>query len=426
MFGDLHLLLNQFVYFSPFWLALLFFAIMVFYYLYLKRLKGNHDHRARLVLFSVVGCVLLTFSLYNMLSFHLLNNMRLAESDNLYNPKDFNSDDRYPDIFYLIVDGYGREDILNELYDYDNRAFLSSLEQRGFYIAQKSKSNYCQTPLSLGTSLNLDYLDNLIFNLDQQSYDRRPLMELIKNSKVTEILEEKNYFLTSYFTPYSAVDINNMDEHRKRSLALNEFSHFMINKTMLSLALRDLQYELYRKDILNILDTDFESLAQDRPNYVYAHIIPPHPPFVFDSEGESLNPDRLFAFSDGSHWGKNMEDYIDGYTWHLDFINKSLLKMVDKIIDESEKPIIIIQADHGPGSELDWSAAENTNFEERLSILNAYYFYDHDYSQLYDEITPVNTFRIIFNQYFGTVFEVLKDESFFSTYREPYVFYDVE
>lgn len=74
---------------------------------------------------------------------------------------------------------------------------------------------------------------------------------------------------------------------------------------------------------------------------------------------------------------------------------------------------------------LDWESAENTNLRERFSMLNAYYLPNGDGVQLYDSITPVNTFRVLFNYYFGTELELLEDESYFSTYDRPYAFVNV-
>jgi hypothetical protein len=66
-----------------------------------------------------------------------------------------------------------------------------------------------------------------------------------------------------------------------------------------------------------------------------------------------------------------------------------------------------------------WKKIEN-------SILDAYDFPNHAGDPyLYDSITPVNSFRILFNLYFGTHFELLKDESFFSTWEHPYQFIPV-
>jgi hypothetical protein len=62
---------------------------------------------------------------------------------------------------------------------------------------------------------------------------------------------------------------------------------------------------------------------------------------------------------------------------------------------------------------------------ESISILNAYYLPGVDSSQLYDSISPVNTFRLIFNTYFGEDYELLDDRTYYSPYWQPYDFYDV-
>ena len=67
------------------------------------------------------------------------------------------------------------------------------------------------------------------------------------------------------------------------------------------------------------------------------------------------------------------------------------------------------------------------NLKERLAILNTIYFPDGRYDSLYNGMTPVNTFRIILNQYFNNSLELEKDKSYFSTWSHPYKFieYDV-
>jgi len=120
------------------------------------------------------------------------------------------------------------------------------------------------------------------------------------------------------------------------------------------------------------------------------------------------------------------DDYVESYKRQLIFINKKIESIIDEIISNSpEPPIIILQADHGPGSMLHWGKLDKIDFRERISILNAYYLPNNGRKQLYNEISPVNTFRIIFNRYFGTNLELLKDKSYFSTWKQPYKFIDV-
>ena len=47
-----------------------------------------------------------------------------------------------------------------------------------------------------------------------------------------------------------------------------------------------------------------------------------------------------------------------------------------------------------------------------MGILNAYYFPDADKSVLYPSITPVNTFRLLFNIYFDGNLELLPDKNY--------------
>ena len=67
----------------------------------------------------------------------------------------------------------------------------------------------------------------------------------------------------------------------------------------------------------------------------------------------------------------------------------------------------------------------NTDLKERMSILNAYYFPGQKYEGLYGRISPVNSFRVVLNSYFGAKLRLLPDRSFFSTWPEPYQFIDV-
>jgi hypothetical protein len=63
--------------------------------------------------------------------------------------------------------------------------------------------------------------------------------------------------------------------------------------------------------------------------------------------------------------------------------------------------------------------------EERYSILNAYYFPNEEYNLLYPSITPVNSFRVIFNTFFGTDLPLLEDKNYYASYASPYRFEDV-
>ena len=100
--------------------------------------------------------------------------------------------------------------------------------------------------------------------------------------------------------------------------------------------------------------------------------------------------------------------------------------MIDAILKNSKTPpIIIIQADHGPGAYLDIQSVENSCLRERFSILNAYYFPNGVMKELSKDTSPVNTFPILFNSIFGTNLKIIENKEYFSTWSNPYKFIDV-
>ena len=121
------------------------------------------------------------------------------------------------------------------------------------------------------------------------------------------------------------------------------------------------------------------------------------------------------------------KEYVDGYRAHLNFLNKRITATLDTILAASERPpVIIIQGDHGPGSRLDFTSVEGTDLKERFGILNACYFPEGADEHLYDSISPVNTFRLVLNRYFGTQLQLLEDRSYFTPDQDPYRFIPVE
>ncbi|MGB2804142.1 MAG: sulfatase-like hydrolase/transferase [Candidatus Zixiibacteriota bacterium] len=345
---------------------------------------------------------------------------------------DWDKPDRFPDIYYIILDGYARADILEELYRYDNGEFLDYLKRRGFCVAHKSKSNYCQTALSLASSLNLQYIQELINRIHDDSRNTSLLRNLIRESGIARFLRQHGYTFVAFSSGYSFTEMKSADIYMSPSQALSESQNLLINRTPLRPLLTKLplksQYDLHRDRLLYVFDELPRVSKTDSPVFVFAHIMAPHPPFVFGEDGEPIRCDGEFSYHDGSHYTRDTgrDEYKRNYIRQLVFINKKTKEAIDRILAAApEPPVIILQSDHGPGSMLEWDDPKRTNLEERMSILNAYHLPDDGHELLYDEITPVNTFRIICNHYFGTSYDLLRDESYFSNHQHPYRFINV-
>jgi hypothetical protein len=340
-----------------------------------------------------------------------------------------------PDIYYVILDGYGREDMLRELYGVENGPFLGQLRDMGFVIADDGHSNYMQTGLSLSSSLNLQYLDEQIQTWGQGSADRRLPAEMIQHSLARAFLEARGYRTVNVLSGFYSTEIPDADEHvgLDRPFGINVYEQFWIMYSPLQeLVPKDEYgypvwgYSMHRERIVRGLESLAEVSAESGPKFVFAHVLAAHPPFVFREDGSPVPEYRPYLVSDGDSTYESRDEYVSGYAGQVAFVNQQLLEAVRIILRNSMRPpVIILQGDHGPRSTKVQSGAQASCFWERASIFNAYYLPEEYRAALYPSITPVNTFRLVFREIFHADYPPLEDKTFYSSWAAPYRMTDV-
>lgn len=141
--------------------------------------------------------------------------------------------------------------------------------------------------------------------------------------------------------------------------------------------------------------------------------------------GGYIDPPRSYETMDADQYRGTTEEYINGYRNQVEYINKLVLHAVDEIISNSKNPpIIVILGDHGPGSQFHWDSTKVSCMWERTSNLTAILL-PNGSDGLFRAISPVNIFRVILNQYFGTELPLLEDRSYYSTDQEMGIITDV-
>jgi len=349
---------------------------------------------------NIVSIILLCFSLLNIAVFFINKSKNDAilskECSSQASSMPTKPEEAFPDIYYIILDAYSSEDTLKEYYNFNNHNFINYLKEKGFYVAEESTSNYAFTSLSLASSLNMEYLDDLARTMGEGSNDLSPVWSMIEKNKVASFLKSRGYNITNI---------------RFSSWSDNFFLYFL--KTVVPSASSSSrwlnEFDAKRKQELLQLD-ELKQIHRidNKPNFIFAHILLPHGPYVFGPNGEAIEKD------DGD--GSNSDKY---YIEQLIFTNKKAREIIDTIFSNSKaSAVIILQGDHGRGN----------NKAARMRILNAYYLPQQKNSMLYNSVTPVNTFRIIFNAYFGVSYGLLKDRNYFSWWTDsekPYRFIDV-
>lgn len=336
------------------------------------------------------------------------------------------------DIYYIILDGYASASTLKERYGYDNSEFLKSLVNKGFYVASRSRSNYAMTHFSLASSLNMQHLTNIRDAQGENSKDISRVCQMAQDSEVVRFLKSQGYKYVHFQSGFGLTDYNeNADVNiQVKSSRLNRFSMMLLKMSIL----QPLTKNFIANDLRNQYVYTFYQLAEmpkiKGPKFVFAHLVLPHPPFVFARNGEPVKEFKdtpattdVFMYAD---W-EPPERYVD----QLAYTSKRIDWVVGQIIANSKtKPIIILQADHGPSvSAKGQERLDSRPFDQRpyymkarAEIFNAYYMPGGKNAALFESITPVNTFRVIFNEYFKTNYEPLPDITYYSTYSMPFKF----
>ncbi len=401
-------------------------------YLFIRRLSGYSMKISKIL--TMIGIVLILLPLGKIIvsttNIKINNQVSATKTENGRVLGDQLTD--LPDIYYIILDSYTRQDVLLDTYQFDNKPFLNELKAEGFYVAECSRSNYQFTLLSLGSSLNLDYLANLDKRINSGPYDQAILRNLIQHNQARSILTKFGYRFIAMENGFIGTKIPDADEYIKftRSnnemiwnMFLNPFEEMFIQSTgavvlyrlplgFLSESIKKASFPYYELAQIQLFQLNKLPLitTEPGPKFVFMHMNIPHRPFIFDANG-TLQSDSGFYGADGLAIDINYEK--EGYRDQVAFLNSRLPEILKGIIQESRvNPIIILQGDHG------------LDMKNRSPILYAIYPSSNLKEFLYPTITPVNTFRAIFTKYFDLPYPKLPDRSFSSDNQDRFIFHE--
>jgi hypothetical protein len=325
-----------------------------------------------------------------------------------------------PDLYYIVLDGYASYDTLRDVYGLDNSAFYAFLQGAGFTIAGESRSNYPMTLLSLASSLNMEYLDADALAAQSDAVNHSRLVQLIHDSRVARMLRERGYRVVHFSSGWDATETNPYADVNVPCGHLSDFAATMIRSTFIRPLDRYLTAYVHPRRITCEIDELARARDPKRPSFVFAHLVAPHPPFVFGRNGEWL-PDPGVTDSAVNAWGDRAR-YVD----ELLALNTKLRVAIEAILRDATRPVVIVlQGDHGPASLDEWRRPGDRFLHERLTILDAYLVPPRLRHAIYPSITPVNSFRMLLDAFGGADLPTLADRSYFSTYDHPFALADV-
>ncbi|HJR19495.1 MAG TPA: sulfatase-like hydrolase/transferase [Actinomycetota bacterium] len=325
-----------------------------------------------------------------------------------------------PDIYYVIFDRYGGEEALKTFFSFDNDPFLDSLESRGFVVARDARANYPNTAHSLAAALNMRYLEDLTRIAGSTSSDWRPVYSLLGRHDVGRFLKAQGYRYVHIGSRWEPTRNNPLADENVTFDPLSEFSRTLLDTTPIGPLSRGLgggEKLDPRRVEWGRVQFQFEQLVRagndGKPTFVFAHILLPHEPYVFDRAGTFLTEEQVGSRS----WHRN-------YLEQLMFANEMMTRSVDRLLSgpDGSDPIIVLSSDEGPPPGVDpsnpnpdpesWVTKTTPQLRQKFGILMALHLPGVREPELPSGMTPVNIFRKLLSLYFGSSLPLLPDESY--------------
>jgi hypothetical protein len=326
------------------------------------------------------------------------------------------------DIYHVVLDRYGSEASLEAGLDIDNGDFVAWLREQGFEVVDGAFANYTKTTLSLASTLGMELLDEVVAEVGPDGGDLSPAEYRVKHSRAGSFLQDHGYeyiHMGSWFDQTRDSRIADRSDYPTAELS---FASTLYDLSVLPMLLGGSERVVdskvrHAKAAEHQFDRLDEYTARPGRTYLLAHILLPHPPFVFLEDG-TYAPDGATFESQLADTNRRLREFLE-----------PLLAM-----PQDEQPIIVIQGDEGPYPErwdadranFDWTTASEAEILTKFGILNAMYLPGAEGEPpLRDDLSAVNTYPELLRRYFGSDIKDQPDRVLASNETRPYDLLDI-
>jgi hypothetical protein len=387
-------------------LPILFISIIILY-IVIKRFRG--EFKNIFIYLNVLLIFLLLFECLNFIRSTGSSKKTVLHPGSILSPC---LNCSKPDIYIIVADEYTGSKSLKEQFSFYNTLFENQLTDRGFHLIKNSISNYNATAYTMSSMLNLDYITGLKSVQDSKENIAR-CYNVFKTNQTQFFLEKTGYRffnfsnfefsdnpapVQSVFLPGSTSPITSQTLSGR---IYRDLWYHLVTDLKIKSAIRDFAYaQLNRNN--KLFEQTIKTIKEKKadPKFVYTHLVMPHNPYFFNSDGKLAPPEIL-----NPEFRSNKSAYVE----YLQYTNKKLLELIDLILINSDQPpVIVLMGDHG------FRHYDNTvDSLYQFDILCAVLLPEKKYSGFYEKMTTTNIMRNILNSQFNQQLPLLKDSSVF-------------
>ena len=255
-------------------------------------------------------------------------------------------------VYWIVLDGYPRADVLKQFFDFDDAPFLNRLRDLDFVVYDHAVASFPETVFSISSTLSLGLLVDEtgspnkippINDLAGRVRGRNVVVATMRAMGYRYIHFQNGYDDLTQCPLEGAICIRGNVGH---GLQLDEFDVALLSKTPLidAITLGNSRLKIdetpfARGAVSDVTDRLSEIEANGGPFFLYAHVLAPHPPIRFRQDC-SIRP----ADPDLQRWDA---DDKPAFLEQLACVNSEAIDLVGKIVGHDPKAIVVVQSDHG-------------------------------------------------------------------------------
>lgn len=315
-----------------------------------------------------------------------------------------------PDVYFVLLDGYPRHDVVQRVFGWDDTAFLDQLRQRGFEVGTTSSANYLFTPFSVGSMWHMRHIPDIPEMQPVLRGDvpfEPTVRRMFNHNESFDLLREHGYEVVTVAPPWEDVALRAADTYVDNG-GINEFETSLVERTVVDRVLRtvapDVLFQQERDRVTFALEQmDRLSAEQaDGPRFVVVHVVAPHMPAVFGPNGEPVRmPYQQFFWVDSApQRGMDQEEFRRLALGQLQYVSTAVIPALDALLVNDPEAVVVVFGDHGSGVGMDWEDVPESDLGERFA--NLFAVRTPGRTGVFDvDGSLINTMPALFDGYFG-------------------------
>jgi hypothetical protein len=314
---------------------------------------------------------------------------------------------RDPNVYWIVLDGYPRRDILQEFFDFDNAPFIDRLKGLHFTVYDRAVASFPETAFSISSTLSIGFP---VAGIPPMMPSPAELQRTVRGQNVVvNTFRAMGYRYVHFQNGYDeltacplegAICIRGNADAGGSAFEFDEFNIALLSKSpvmdaiaMFTDADSTAEESMFMRGAVHELTDRLSQLPERGPFFLYAHVLAPHPPIRFkrDCSVRVATPDLL-------DWNAtDKAAFID----QLICVNDETVTLLDKIIEKDPQAIIVLQSDHGTAFrgqfKKPFDGWDLADLKERFGALNALHMPDVCSDDTQGSVDLVNTFARVLN-----------------------------